>query len=279
VQFGDELISKKFPATSGFEASYKFTIENSVPTNLTVVVERPDLYAITCNGRPVSSTAGSWWLDKAFGRIQISAAARTGENVIKIKATPLTMFHELEPAYVLGLFSLTPAKHGFTIGPDHFLTLGHVESGKNREGWNSQGHPFYGAGVCYEERFVVNRRSGGFAVVLPEWYGSVARVAVNGKLAGYIDAPPWECDVTKWIKSGENKIEVTVIGTLKNTLGPHHGNPVLGAAWPKRFQTGPNPGPPAGTNYSTVAYGCFQPFVLKQRTSGIGTWKESVVAN
>jgi len=92
-------------------------------------------------------------------------------------------------------------------------------------------------------------------------------------------APPWECDVTKWIKGGENKVKVTVIGTLKNTLGPHHGNPVLGADWPKRFQTGPNPGPPAGTNYSTVAYGCFQPFVLKQTTSSTGNWKESVAAN
>jgi hypothetical protein len=101
-------------------------------------------------------------------------------------------------------------------------------------------------------------------VALPQWLGSVAKVSVNGKLAGYIDAPPWECDVTKRIKRGENNIEITIIGTLKNTLGPHHGNPALGAAWPSAFHVGPNPGPPAGTNYSTVGYGLFVPFELKQ---------------
>jgi hypothetical protein len=69
--------------------------------------------------------------------------------------------------------------------------------------------------------------------------------------------------VTQWIQPGENDIEVTVIGTLKNTLGPHHGNPPLGTAWPGSFQKGPNPGPPAGDRYSTVAYGLAEPYVLK----------------
>jgi hypothetical protein len=101
---------------------------------------------------------------------------------------------------------------------------------------------------------------------LPDWYGSVAKVVVNGKLAGFIDAPPWDCDVTKWVKRGQNEVVVTVIGTLKNTLGPHHGNPALGAAWPGGFHVGPSPGPPPGTSYSTVAYGLFEPFVLRQVT-------------
>jgi len=54
-----------------------------------------------------------------------------------------------------------------------------------------------------------------------------------------------------------------VIGTLKNTLGPHHGHPALGAAWPSAFQKGPENGPPPGAEYSTVGYGLFRPFVLK----------------
>jgi hypothetical protein len=89
---------------------------------------------------------------------------------------------------------------------------------------------------------------------------------VNGKAAGYIDAPPWEKDVTKWIKRGQNNIEVAVYGTLKNTLGPHHGKPGLGAAWPGNFQKGTTPGPASGTSYDTVAYGLFAPFILKQVT-------------
>ena len=59
-------------------------------------------------------------------------------------------------------------------------------------------------------------------------------------------------------------MEVAVIGTLKNTLDPHHGKPALGAAWPNAFQVGPASGPPSGDSYSTVGYGLFEPFALQQ---------------
>jgi len=131
-------------------------------------------------------------------------------------------------------------------------------------GWDEQGHPFYAAGVTYREQFKVGKPDEQYRVALPKWLGSVAKVSVNRKHAGYIDAPPWECDVNKQIKRGDEDVEVTVTGTLKNTLGPHHGNPCLGSAWPGMFQRGPNPGPPPGEAYSTLGYGLFEPFVLKQ---------------
>jgi hypothetical protein len=267
VQFKDELIRKTFPPGSGFTASYKFTIGEAVPKDLAIVVERPDLYAITCNGQKVKTKRNDWWLDKAFGRIGIASAARVGENVVTITASPFTMFHELEPAYVLGDFTLKAADKGFVITPAQKLVLGNANresSTPGRAGWNLQGHPFYSAGVSYRESFEVKEPTGRFVVAVPDWYGSVAKVAVNGKAAGFVDAPPWDCDVTKWIKRGQNDVEIIVIGTLKNTLGPHHGKPALGAAWPGGFHVGPNPGPPPGASYSTVAYGLFEPFVLKQ---------------
>jgi hypothetical protein len=104
-------------------------------------------------------------------------------------------------------------------------------------------------------------------VQLRNWYGSVARVRVNGQAAGVILSSPWSLDVTPRITPGANTVEVTVVGTLKNTLGPHHGDPPLGSAWPSMFQKGPSPGPPPGSRYSTVGYGLFEPFVLVQTTS------------
>ncbi len=277
VQFKDELIAKKFPTNSGFEASYRFTIESSVPTNLAIVIERPDLYRITCNGQLLKPKPNDWWLDRAFGRMDLASAARMGENVVTVKASPFTMFHELEAAYVLGNFTLKPADKGFIVGPDHPFAPGSCEkpaagqsnpagsaTNSNRIGWNLLGHPFYSAGVSYRERFDVDKPSGRYVVALPSWYGSVAKVTVNGRFAGYIDAPPWECEVSRWLLRGRNDIEVIVIGTLKNTLGPHHGNPALGVAWPGTFQKAPESGPPPGAAYSTVAYGLFEPFVLKR---------------
>ena len=106
VQFGDEQIRHKFPADSGFTATYRFTIEKQVPKPLWIVIERPDLYTITCNGRPVTAAPGQWWLDRSFGKIDIASAAQVGENAVTIKAAPMTIYHELESAYVLGDFAL-----------------------------------------------------------------------------------------------------------------------------------------------------------------------------
>jgi hypothetical protein len=257
VQFKDELITRTFSKDSGLTATYKFRIEDKVPAHLSLVVERPDLYAITCNGRPVSSRPGRWWLDRAFGRIDLGAAATLGENIVTLKASPFTIDHELEPVYVLGDFSLRPLPQGFAIDPDRPLSWGP---------WDQQGQPFYAEGVTYTQTYVLPRPRGRYAVGLAGWRGSVAQVSVNGRACGTIVSAPWQCDVTDRVRSGRNVIEVTVIGTLKNTLGPHHGKPGLGSAWPGMFQQGPQDGPPPGGDYATVGYGLFEPFVLRGST-------------
>lgn len=462
VQFKDELIKIKFPENSGFTVSYKFIIDGKVPEQLDVVIENPKIYRrILVNEKEVKMDTKDWWLDKSFGRIAIKKYATTGLNTITLEASPMTIFHEIEPVYVLGSFWLKPVEKGFVIVEDKpiqfsmvnpllnvalssasgtgdttkkeneyrhgnnpdgtmWLTAGigfenqpmssdkspfivfdlgntfnlsaikiwnynenHVKdltsrgvkrmrifagttikSGleynlgeftlakadgakllpqeikidcqnvryvkfeilenhagvvyppigippdngfvglaevvfldsngnpiKNvsvhsysseltshrrlarfvvdksgleplRNGWNSLGHPFYAHGFGYSQKFSITNTSANYEVELTDWYGSVAKVYVNKKLAGIIWSQPWKCDVTKYIKYGENEIEVVVIGTLKNTLGPHHGNPGLGSAWPAMFHVGPEPGPPPGAKYSTVAYGLFEPFKL-----------------
>ncbi len=261
VQFRDELITRKFPPQSGFQAVYRFTIDQQVPEHLQLVVERPDLYAVACNGQPVMAQPGQWWLDKSFGRIDLGRAAKVGENRVTLTARPMTIYHELESVYVLGDFSLQPATAGYTIGPPQPLQIQPRETG----GWNRQGYPFYATGVAYTEQFDLPEPQGSYRVSLPDWYGSVARVIVNGKVAGRIAHAPWECEVTNSIQPGRNTIEVVVVGTLKNTLGPHHAGHMVGKAWPSAFQQGPKTGPPAGPQYDTLGYGLFEPFVLIQQ--------------
>jgi len=257
VQFRDELISRKFDADSGFEATYRFTIERQVPGRLCIVIERPDLYEIKCNGKNVAAMKDAWWLDKVFGKIDITDAAVVGENTVTIAASPFTIYHEIEPAYVLGKFRLKETDSGFVIagGSEPALKLG---------SWKEQGRPFYAAGVRYKQTFNIAQPSGRYLVELDKWYGSVAEIIVNDKSAGHIAYKPWQCNVTDLIKQGTNTVEVIVIGTLKNTLGPHHAGKGLGSAWPGMFQQGPETGPPAGKDYHTLDYGLFEPFVLKQ---------------
>ena len=261
VQFKDELIKKTFPADSGFEASYHFAIEGQVPTQLFAVVERPDLYTVTCNGKPVSvrpagasPTADAWWLDKQFGKMDIAASAQVGDNTLTIKAVPMTMYHELASAYIIGEFSVRPADKGFAIIPEQKLRLGP---------WNDQGCRLYGHRVGYSQKFNVAEKKGRYQVEIPSWYGSVAKVVVNGKAAGYIGWQPWQCEITEQVVAGANEVEVIIFGTLRNTLGPSHyqGAGLIG---PFAWDGAPDSGPPAGKDYFSIGYGLFEPFVLKQ---------------
>jgi hypothetical protein len=257
VQFRDELIKMKFASDSGFEASYRFRIKERLPEKLWIVIERSDLYDITCNGTTIAVGEGAWWLDKSFGRIDIAKFARFGENAVKIKASPLTVYHELEPAYVLGAFKVEPANSGFDI-------IGEPESNLNPGSWKDQGNWFYADGVSYGQTFDISQPVGSYVVELQEWHGSVAEIKVNGQSAGYVGYRPFLRDISNLIRPGTNVVEVIVTGTLKNTLGPHHAGPGVGTAWPGMFQKGPENGPPPGKSYHTLDYGLFEPFVLTQ---------------
>jgi hypothetical protein len=69
--------------------------------------------------------------------------------------------------------------------------------------------------------------------------------------------------VTDIIRPGRNTIEVIVFGTLRNTLGPHHAGPPQGIVTPHMFNQAPPSGPPPGSQYTSIGYGLFRPFVLK----------------
>ncbi len=256
VQFKDELVRRSFPAGSGFEASYHFTVEGAVPSDLAIVLERPDLYEVRCNGHVIAAAPGAWWLDKAFGRIELARVAQSGVNTVSLRASPFTLQHELESAYLLGDFAVRPAASGFVLTAAQAMRPG---------AWNEQGCPFYAAGVRYQQTFEIDTAGQDrFVVGLGKWLGSVARVRVNGQQAGTIGYAPWQCDVSGLLRNGANTVEVVAVGTLKNTLGPHHGNPSLGTAWPGMFQKGPTAGPPPGADYATVKYGLFEPFQLRR---------------
>jgi len=256
VQFKDEIIKKTFAPDSGFETAYRFYIKESSPKPLFVVIERPESYAITCNGKSIKPKAGQWWLDKSFAKIDISSCVKKGENKLTIKVRPFTVYDEIAAVYVLGNFKLEPNDSGFVIVKDEPIQLGP---------WNKQGYPFYADGVSYQQTFKAADKNAKYLVRLNDWYGSTAKVVVNGKDAGFIWHQPWDLDVTSQIKKGDNQIEVIVFGSLKNTLGLHHSGQAAGMVSPAAFREAPSQGPPAGSKYRNIAYGLNEPFDLIKR--------------
>jgi hypothetical protein len=263
VQFKTNILDlNKFAPDSGFEATYWYEIDAGVDlSSLKLVVERPELYRVFINGKKTEPLPGQWWLDRAFGIFEIGKLSQPGRNGVTLQASPFTIHSELESVYILGEFGLESGGRGFRMVPDAALTLGP---------WSEQGRPLYPGGVSYSKTYTLSQpdtKKERIVVKLRKWLGSVAEVRVGGKSAGFIVCAPFELDITDYLAAGQNTVAVTVFGTLKNTLGPHHNNPSLGTAWPGMFQKGAEGGYPAGSAYSVVDYGLFEDFMVLSRTA------------
>ena len=260
VQYNTAIIDRDtFSLKSGFEAAFHFTVVSGVRReSLRGVVERPELFHVLVNGQEVKPRRGEWWLDKSFGVFDISHYVKIGQNTLTVKASPFTIYSELEPVYILGDFSLASRERGFEI-----VSSAPIQTGS----WTDQGMPFYAAGVRYTKEFAwtpTRSKPERCVVALGRWSGVVAGVTVNGHEAGSIAFAPYELDVSRFLQSARNVVTVTVYGSLKNALGPHHNNPPLGRAWPSQFQQGAKGGYPSGSAYSTVGYGLVDDFVLRR---------------
>jgi hypothetical protein len=118
--------------------------------NLSIVIERSDLYTIFCNDVEVQAKPGDWYLDRSFGKIDISKLVKPGENTVRIVATPMTIEHELEPAYLLGDFFFFFADKGFIVCPPQPLTMKMPEiAAEERHSDELEGVSWLSAGVGF----------------------------------------------------------------------------------------------------------------------------------
>jgi|WetSurMetagenome_2_1015567.scaffolds.fasta_scaffold00452_16 hypothetical protein len=254
VQFRKNIVERDtFGLNTGFSATYHFTIKGKFDiSTLKAVVERSNLWVVSVNGVEAKPIADKWWLDRSFNVFEIGTMVRTGENTISLKASPMKIHAEVEPVYIVGDFSVKTAEKGWIIeAPASVYTFGT---------WKTQGLPFYSWGVTYSKEFNIENTDGNWEIGLGSWNGTIAEVSVNGQSATVIAFPPYHTDVTGLLKTGINKIDVKVIGSLKNLLGPHHNNPKPGLASPWLWRNVKIY--PAGKDYQMLDYGLFEEFTL-----------------
>jgi hypothetical protein len=258
VQFKKNIVERDtFGIKTGFTATYHFKIGGKFDvTTLKAVVERTNLWSVSVNGNEVKPDPGKWWLDRSFGVYNIGSLVKNGDNTIALKASPMSIHAEIEPVYLLGNFSLKTAEKGWAVeAPVQVFSTG---------SWKEMGQPFYSWGFTYKEEFNIENNEGIWEVALGKWNGTVAEVKVNGQKANPIAFPPYTTDITALIKPGSNIVEVSVIGSLKNLLGPHHNKPVSGFVSPWIWRDVRSY--PSGKEYQMSDYGLYEDFTLVHGT-------------
>ncbi len=139
--------------------------------------------------------------------------------------------------YVLGQAELGISGAGFFRQPVSMT----CEGGKMPVGdWTRQGAlKFYSGGVNYKHAFLLDDTRGPVRLDL----GSVdatCEVAVNGRFVDVLINKPYVLDITNYVKTGQNEVEVLVYSSLANHYqtipSPYKGTAHAGLLGPVRIR-------------------------------------------
>ncbi|HBC89427.1 MAG TPA: hypothetical protein DCZ94_21020 [Lentisphaeria bacterium] len=198
---------------------YTFEVEEVPASPCRLVMERPEKFSVVLNGHELKHDEGEgWWIDNSFKRILVPARILVkGRNEL-ILNTRYGRKDNLECMYFTGEF-------GFKWVNGNCPVITRLPVQLKLGDWCEQGFPCYSGAVSYAMEIDVNADSGKKIVLeVPEWKGALVKVHVNGRKAGNIAWKPYEIDITNFIVKGKNRIEVEVVGTRRNLLGPLHHN-------------------------------------------------------
>jgi len=222
-------VGAPFALRFGFDAA----VRPAGPVYL--VVESLDRFSIAVNGQPVPSADAGWWVDISFRKVDISAAVRAGHNEILLSGV-FARDMELESVYVIGNFGVAGRRlreenqHNgqvfdrytpdfrVTDLPDHVRT----KAGGLALDLTAQGLPFFAGRATLRQTITLSPFMGRTVLEIHNLRAAVAHVRVNGQHTGAVAWPPHRVDVTEGLCAGENVIEIELVGTLRNLLGPHH---------------------------------------------------------
>ena len=251
VQFRRRVLDlPPFPADSGFEATFHFTVADAAALKgAELALELPELYKVTLNGSPVDFAPAERWLDNHIKSIGAEPLLKLGENIVRVTGTPFDVHMELENIYIRGNFAAQAEERGFSLRTPQPLELG---------SWQKQGLPFYYDSVLYEARVDVPRGTRTLRASFPNWQGSVAEVLFDGKRVETVGWQPYVCEMPA--APGAHTVALRVVSTPRNLFGPFH-NPTKPRmiAWPGAWSEFPEHQPP-GAKYDLVDYGLMERF-------------------
>lgn len=223
VQVENHLWSERLPVFQGFRCvkqsgvgtayrvRYRFIVED-MPEKLSMLIENPEQTTAFVNGHICPGTDEGWWLDSSWRRFDISALIHEGENVIEF-AGLLGVNTDIENCILLGNMAVD-RENNFIIRKEIRTVAG--------EDLTWEGYPFFTGHLRMKKTFSAKKTRGKVYLSFDRVDTTLARVYINGKLSGELPWKPYILEITDYLLDGENEIEVELVTTRHNLLGPHH---------------------------------------------------------
>jgi hypothetical protein len=188
---------------------FRFAVGDVPTAAVHLLVEGAEQFGITLNGEGISNATDGWYLDRAMHKVALPRLA-PGENELRLSCA-YTNHTEIEDCFILGDFGVSPDRA--IVAEPTVLYFGD---------WTKQGYLHYAGSMVYHGK--VEHREGELRRL---WLGEAravhVAVIVNGTLAGHI---PWVpangLDITRCLIPGDNSVDIEVVSSPRNMLGPLH---------------------------------------------------------
>lgn len=146
-----------------------------------------------------------------------------GENVTEALRNCVKYDSELQPIYIEGEFGVYP-RGGYQSSTKPGCVMGeHFYIGEKKNfvtDFVTEGYPFVAGKVTLSQKLFLDDSN--VILRIPGEY-QMAEVIVNGQCAGTLLYEN-EIDISKIAAKGENRIEVNLLISNRNLMGPHHCN-------------------------------------------------------
>ena len=206
------LLENSVPAkTLDIQLKYSFECREIPETECMLVVEHPELYSFSLNGKELKKTDAGYWIDPVLRKLRVPADMfRTGKNQLILSGTYHENLPGLESMFLLGEFGVFHDK------------IGKLPSTVTWGDWCEQGFPYYGGNFTY---WIPLRTEKGGKVFLsiPEWRGTAIGIKVNCSEERVLLCPPFRAEITDHLKyDGNDVAEICVYGHRRNVFGPFY---------------------------------------------------------
>lgn len=241
IEIHDKLLRSRYRGE--LYLKFSFNIEK-VPAAISMACEPMKYRSISVNGKEVGLSE-NWWLDRSFRTADILPFIKTGENEILMSfdyyqrdyvyyvlyggvseslRNCLAFDTEIEAVYLFGDFAVQTEADKFT--PSERLSYCYTGDFKITESKDTvcadnvikDGLPFFAGHLELEQSFESDREHGELWL---DGRFSYADVYLNGAFVRRLMFTD-HCDVSGFLRKGENTIRLVLCNSNRNLLGPHH---------------------------------------------------------
>ncbi len=251
----DNLLREQYEGNLVLKAVFSV---DELPSDLRLAVEPLDGASYAVNGTPITAD-GPWWLDRSFRTVDILPYVKEGENEITVSfrywqseyvyyvlyggvsetlRNCLVFDTEIECMYLLGHFALkTPGafhddvKNSCVYDDTRFSIVRQTAKEIDISNIVTEGYPFFAGTV--KVNTVYTYEKGGAAELYVRGRYEICAVSVNGVPVDTLMFTD-HCDLSAYLREGDNVITLALTNSNRNLLGPHHGKD------PEPFGVGPS---------------------------------------